>query len=173
MQIENICTKLGELYTLYENFIWKNDNTSLMIRFENNGIGMMFFEGEYVTEGFTITFKPEERALYEYIVVRLFLKVLGNVVIHNIDNVFYNQRHKGYVKFVVDDEILFAILKYIQVVGNENIITKDSDLIRFMYGRIPLEQRVKNDDLENLVDSYYVFTKRRLKEKENLHQMML
>lgn len=166
MQIENICLKLGELYTLYENFIWKNDKAKLMIRFENNGIGMMFFEEEYVTEGFTITFKSEERALYEYIAVRLFLKVLGNVMIYNIDNVFYNQRHKGYVKFVVDDEILFGILKYIQVVGNENIITEDSDLIRFMHGRIPLEQRFKNDDLKMTIDNYYAFTKRRLKEEE-------
>ena len=85
--MEYIIRKLEKFYYLYEELIIKDRAYYLAIIIDDNKITMNIVKSGEIEEVVELVFCDKERKLYEYLVIRLFLTILGNVVIHNDKNI--------------------------------------------------------------------------------------
>ena len=116
-----------------------------------------------IDEEVELIFQDKERKLYRYLVIRLFLTILGNVVIHNDKNIFYNDKQRENIKFIVGDIDIYKILLEIKEIQKDMIINKDSKLIRDMYRDIPIRYRIRNKKYEEELERRYQLSRKILK----------
>ena len=57
---------------------------------------------------FTLTFNHYEKKIYKYVSLKFFSIILGDVYIYKDDNTFYNQKHKPYLKVIINNEELLV-----------------------------------------------------------------
>jgi len=112
-----LTNKIYELYRAYENhafnsYIQGKSNRQIIVNFKsNNTIHFALFEKnqshefELIDEVY-IGF-DDERKLYEAVSLNIFIKILGNVTIHKLDNnSYFNAMHKPYIYVMVEDRII-------------------------------------------------------------------
>ena len=122
--------KISNLYRAYEDnafnsYMQGNNSRRLVVNFKtNNTIHFALFENHQSQEfglvdevyiGF-----DDERALYEAVALKIFIKALGNVIIYKLDNNgYYSPKHKPYVFVTVEDQ---KINNYVnQMIANQEI----------------------------------------------------
>ena len=106
--------KLNDLYRLYEEYCWHNSKLEIVIIFEGKTIQMYLNDKSGNIDTFCLSFSKYERKIYQYISLKLFNLLLGDVYIYMDGNVFYNESHKPYLRVVVcDNEVLFPINKLV------------------------------------------------------------
>ena len=115
---KNLCLlteKLCELYDAYEDYAFNsyvhNDNRYLLIiRFGNGGlISYLLFDNisDHLVDDVHIDFEHQEYDLFYALALRLFVKSLGDTMIHKLDdNTYGNSIRKPYVQVVTDDTYL-------------------------------------------------------------------
>ena len=108
--MEYIIRELEKFYYLYEELIIKDRAYYLAIIIDDNKIIMNIVKNGEIDEEVELIFQDKERKLYRYLVIRLFLTILGNVVIHNDKNIFYNDKQRENIKFIVGDIDIYKIL---------------------------------------------------------------
>lgn len=161
--MEYIIRELEKFYYLYEELIIKDRAYYLAIIIDNNKIIMNIVKNGEIDEEVELIFQDKERKLYRYLVIRLFLTILGNVVIHNDKNIFYNDKQRENIKFIVGDIDIYKILLEIKEIQKDMIINKDSKLIRDMYRDIPIRYRIRNKKYEEELERRYQLSRKILK----------
>lgn len=161
--MEYIIRELEKFYYLYEELIIKDRAYYLAIIIDDNKIIMNIVKNGEIDEEVELIFQDKERKLYRYLVIRLFLTILGNVVIHNDKNIFYNDKQRENIKFIVGDIDIYKILLEIKEIQKDMIINKDSKLIRDMYRDIPIRYRIRNKKYEEELERRYQLSRKILK----------
>ena len=161
--MEYIIRELEKFYYLYEELIIKDRAYYLAIIIDDNKIIMNIVKNGEIDEEVELIFQDKERKLYRYLVIRLFLTILGNVVIHNDKNIFYNDKQRENIKFIVGDIDIYKILLEIKEIQMDMIINKDSKLIRDMYRDIPIRYRIRNKKYEEELERRYQLFRKILK----------
>ena len=138
--LEILTKKIFELYDVYDSYAFasyiKGENKyKLIIKYEEkNTLHFLMLEkninNEYeLADEVHINFE-DERNLYEAISLRLFSKVLGNVMIHKAnDNTYYNTKHKGYILLIAEDKEIKELIDKI-------IINQESECINLEHKMI-------------------------------------
>lgn len=133
--------KLFNLYDVYEDHAFnsyvKDENKyKLVVTFmEKNMIHFAMFEKdekfEYqLVDEIYIGFE-QERDLYEAISLKLFIKALGNVMIHKIDrDIYFNAKHKRYVVIIAKDNELRDLFNQIIINQENKIIDLNSKIVK-------------------------------------------
>lgn len=161
--MEYIIRELEKFYYLYEELIIKDRAYYLAIIIDDNKIIMNIVKNGEIDEEVELIFQDKERKLYRYLVIRLFLTILGNVVIHNDKNIFYNDKQRENIKFIVGDIDIYKILLEIKEIQMDMILNKDSKLIRDMYRDIPIRYRIRNKKYEEELERRYQLSRKILK----------
>lgn len=161
--MEYIIRELEKFYYLYEELIIKDRAYYLAIIIDDNKIIMNIVKNGEIDEEVELIFQDKEIKLYRYLVIRLFLTILGNVVIHNDKNIFYNDKQRENIKFIVGDIDIYKILLEIKEIQKDMIINKDSKLIRDMYRDIPIRYRIRNKKYEEELERRYQLSRKILK----------
>lgn len=161
--MEYIIRELEKFYYLYEELIIKDRAYYLAIIIDDNKIIMNIVKSGEIEEIVELVFCDKERKLYEYLVIRLFLTILGNVVIHNDKNIFYNDKQRENIKLIVGDIDIYKILLEIKEIQMDMILNKDSKLIRDMYRDIPIRYRIRNKKYEEELERRYQLSRKILK----------
>lgn len=127
--LEELVSSLDRLYYMYEEYIWKNDNSKLNVLVQDNTICFYLYKDGEVIDEIILSFDSKERRIYSYICIRLLILLLGNVYIYNKDNEFYNDTHKDYLRLIVNDEGILDIFIKIISMQKDIIINENIDII--------------------------------------------
>ena len=121
----NLTNKISELYKMYETYIWKNENRRLAVIYGDNlMITFYLFESSQLIDEISLSFDKKEYDLYKAICLRTFIVLLGNVMVHKMENddVYYNNIHKPYLALIVKDKNVATSIDKI-LVNQLNVIT--------------------------------------------------
>ena len=129
---DKVVNKLYELYKLYEEYVWKDENNrKIIIVFRNDmTLSCYLYENNEAIDELDLKFNNKEEILYQSICLKLFILLLGNVYIYKEDNVYFNIKHKKYLGIVADNDKLNAIITSLVDKQNEKIINRDNDIIK-------------------------------------------
>ena len=131
--------KLYELYDAYEDHAFNsyvhNDNRYLLVLRFSNGelISYLLFDNitGHLVDDVHIDFENQEYDLFYVLALRLFVKSLGDVMIHKIDdNTYGNNIRKPYVQVVTDDAQLLKTFD--ELIKNQEVeyLNLDNKLIQ-------------------------------------------
>ena len=95
---------LEDLCFIYDDYIKKNNGSKLEVLIQSNMISMQLYKDNGVIDQFGLAFSHKERDCYMYISVVLMKILFGSSVIHNKDNIFFNDIDKPYLSLIVNDE---------------------------------------------------------------------
>ena len=112
--------KLNELYKLYEEYCWQDKNLEIVVIFDDMAISLYLNDQKHNEDMFTLTFNRYEKKVYEYVSLKFFNLILGDVYIYKDDNAFYNEKHKPYVKVIINNEELLVNVN--DLVFNQDMI---------------------------------------------------
>lgn len=127
--LEDMFISLDRLYYLYEEYIWKNKNCRLVVLVKDNTICFYLYKDKEVIDEIILSFDERERSIYEYIGVRLLILLLGNVYIYNYENIFYNDRHKSYLRLIVLDKDIMKMMKMIIDVQDYCVVSENMEYV--------------------------------------------
>jgi len=126
--LEKLISSLENLYYLYENYIWKNNDTNLEVLVQDNTISFYMYKCGEVIDEIILSFDNKERTIYEYICIRLLVILFGNVYIYNKGNLIYNNKHKSYLKLVVNDDIILSNMIKLINMQNDMVISDNLNM---------------------------------------------
>lgn len=158
MKIEDIIHVINKFNILYEDIAWKDDRVRLDIFYQDEKIIMKLYNDMEVLDILELTFSDKERKKYIYYVMRHFISVIGNVKVYHEDSIFYNKKHKGYLRVIVNDqEIKELLMEYIRM---QEEVQVDKIFDKKLYGEIPLGQRKESKRVEDALKQRYEVTRR-------------
>ena len=159
--LDNVVGSLEDLYYLYEDYIWKNKDSNLDVLIQDNTISFYMYKNREVIDELILSFDNKERSIYEYVSIRLLVILFGNVYIYNKDNLIYNNKHKSYLKLIVnDDDILNNMIKLIDM--QDDIVISDSLDMKIDVKNSFFRKRYSNDFIKQL-DNRIDFSKKLLR----------
>ena len=139
--LRELTNKLYELYRAYEDHAFHSymngkNNRRLVVNFKpDNTIHFALFEKnqsqefELVDEVY-IGF-DDERELYEATALNIFIKALGNVMIHHLgDNMYYNSKHKPYVLVIAEDRKVMNIIDKLIENQEKEAINLNNEIVK-------------------------------------------
>jgi len=124
-----LINRLNELYIIYEGYCWKCDDRKINILFQDNCIALYLNCGNDNVDEFILSFNNRENKLYQYVALKFFDMVLGDVFIYKECNQFYNKKHKSYVMITVGDEKLLTFIN--QLVFNQEEVYIHEEINNF------------------------------------------
>ena len=127
--LDDIIKLLDELYCTYERYMWNNDDSNLEVLIQDNMICFYMYKNKDLIDEILLSFNEDERSIYVYICIRLLFILLGNVYIHNQDNLFYNDKHKKYLRLIVNDEVVLDSMNKIISMQDDVIINDNMDIV--------------------------------------------
>ncbi len=116
--IIELLEKLDTLYVLYERYTWNHPDAKINVLIGDNTISVFLKDKDKLEEEFIITFPDEEAILYHYLSLEFLAIVLGNVYVHQDNNILFNNAHKPYVKMYVNDEAILSIMQ--PIINNQD-----------------------------------------------------
>ena len=164
-RVDYITKNLNTLLAMYEDYATKKSNYKLGVLLASDKIRVVLFEDNEIANYFTISFFEKEEKLREYMSISTFVMLLGNVLIHKKDNVFFNERHKPYLRVMVTDKKLLEIFETICEKQMDMFVNMDMDLVQRSYEEIPRLLRLNNFsyELEALVNRTGTILKRSIR----------
>jgi len=125
VDINELIDKFLKLYNLYESYAFKDEKVSININvYKNFFILELIYKTSYrnnVLDYITFKFENNENTIYEYFTTFIFYKIYENVIVSYDESRFYNEKHKGYLNFIVkDSDMLDKILSIKEDINNYN-----------------------------------------------------
>lgn len=157
-KVDALSSRLDKLYRLYEEKCWANNEDEIIVLLSDNCIVFYYNRGKDNIDEFCLSFAKVERNIYKYLALNLFNAVLGDVYIYKDDNCFYNVVHKPYVKFIVNDSSLLAMINDV-VFNQEEVFVNEN--ISNMYKRKPF--KIYSSKFLHEVDERIEFSDKRLR----------
>lgn len=127
--IEDLILRLNNLNQIYEEYIFNHPHSNLEVSVQNRSITFKLIEEFELVDEFNLTFKKYETRLYQYISTNLLTILFDKSLIHQKENVFYNQARKPNLLLFIFDEEVLAIIKELSNASQEEI-EKQEKLMR-------------------------------------------
>lgn len=127
--VEDLILLIGKLSNIYERYIDLHNNVKLDLIIEDRKISLKLYDENEILDEFALEFNKFQNKIYKYISVKTIILLLGNMIIHNDDNKFYNNIHKPYLNVIVNDSEIYEIL--MQLISNqeEKVINNENDIV--------------------------------------------
>ena len=128
--IDLLTERIKELIKIYEDYIWKKDNRRLVTIFQNRMIYFYLYdEDNELKDEIFLKFDNRESKLYNYMCIKVFLILFGNVLVNRDNNVFYTNSYKNYLGLVIyDGEVLENISK-LATINRYEIVNDDNPIV--------------------------------------------
>ena len=120
------------LCNTYEEYIYKHKDSKLLFIVENKKLTFLLHNKEETIDEFIIEFNKYETKIYQYISIQTIIMLLGNMKIDNKSNIFYNQKHKPYLRVEIADEEISNLVLNLLKQNPDGIINKNSTLTKGM-----------------------------------------
>lgn len=158
MKIEDIIWVINKFNILYEDIAWKDDRVRLDIFYQDEKIIMKLYNDMEVLDILELTFSDKERKKYIYYVMRHFISAIGNVKVYHEGNIFYNKRHKEYLRIIVNDHEIEELFREYMKIQEE--VQVDKIFVKKLYREIPLGQRKESKRVDDALKQRYEVTRR-------------
>ena len=136
---DELVSRLKKIYSIYERYMLRNDNSKLSIIMGDNTISLYLFNDTNSVDEIILNFDFRENKVYQYICINYMISLFGNMVIYNSGNVIYNNNCLPYLELVVlDNELLNKMKNIIARQGNE-IVKINVDTMKDMNKEIPIK----------------------------------
>ena len=109
MDVREVDSQVDRFYKLYETKCWQDDELEIFVEMFDNKFLMSLMRNEEVLDAILFCYENDERIIYRYMMIKFFLMLLGNVIIYQDKNVFFNERHKNYLNVLVEDKELLEL----------------------------------------------------------------
>ena len=149
--LDDVIKLLDELFYIYERYMWNNDDSNLEVLIQDNMICFYMYKNKDLIDEILLSFDEDERSIYVYICIRLLFILLGNVYIHNQDNLFYNDKYKDYLRLIVNDSIVLDSMNKIISMQDSVIINENMDMVRDIRESL-IRKKYSNDFVMQLND---------------------
>ena len=165
--IDELSNKMYELYKVYESYAWNKSNKKVIIVLEKNNIISIYLyntvNNQELLDDVHISFDNKEINLYYVVALRLFVKTLGNVMIHTLGNdMYYNATHKRYLLYIVKNEKLKKIIDELVSRQENEIICYDTDIVKNITETI--KNKIYSRKILSEIDNRTRFTNEMLRE---------
>ncbi len=127
-KISYIWDRINELIKIYDNYLFFHEGSSLNIVIDNDTISFYLFDDEK-EDNFILTFDQSDKESFNYIGVKVIVRLFGNVLMYFDGITVYNKKHKENITIsILNNDIKDIILKIISVQENE-FINDDNKLL--------------------------------------------
>ena len=89
--------------------------------------------------------------------------LLGNVMIYQDENVFYNEKHKNYLNVLVEDKELLEL--FTELRSTQENLDKRDEIVSEAYEMIPLDKRYTSLEFDEGLKGRYYVSARKLSRK--------
>ena len=104
MDVREVDSQVDRFYKLYETKCWKDNELEIFVEMIDNNFLMSLMKDEKVLDAILFCYNKDERIVYRYMMIKFFLMLLGNVMIYQDENVFFNEKHKDYLNVLVNSQ---------------------------------------------------------------------
>ena len=135
--IDEFVNVLTDLYNLYENYMWKHDDSNLEVLMQDRTICFYLYKNKEVIDELILSFDEKEQGIYAYMCIRLMIIMLGNVIVNIDNNILYNNMHKPYLKLIVNDEGILDSMSRILAFQYKIVIHGKMEILEMVRNRLP------------------------------------
>ena len=154
--LEDFVNVLTNLYNLYENYMWKHDDSNLEVLIQDRTICFYLYKNKEVIDELVLSFDEKEQGIYAYMCIRLMIVMLGNVIVSIDNNELYNSVHKPYLKLIVNDEGILDSMKRILAFQYKIVIHGKMEILEMVKNKLPRKVYPRKF-IRNLNDSFSKF----------------
>lgn len=159
MNVREIDKQVDRFYKLYETKCWKDNELEIFVEMIDNNFLMSLMKDEEVLDAILFCYNKDERIVYRYMMIKFFLMLLGNVMIYQDENVFFNEKHKDYLNVLVEDKELLEL--FTELRNTQDNLDKRNEIVNEAYKMIPFNKRYTSLEFdEGLKGRYYVSAKK-------------
>ena len=166
--IDELAKRIDELIKIYEQYLWKDEDSNLIVSFQDNMIMFNLCEDNEIIDEIYLSFEDKERKFYEAICLRTFALLLGNVRVYKDDiandyTMYYNESRKPYFAVISNDNNILSLINSLvdcqetEVISNNQIIMKANKKVSRYLPNIPVL---------NSFDNRIYITKEMLRKKQ-------
>lgn len=162
----NICEvdkQVDRFYKLYETKCWKDNELEIIVEMIDNNFLMSLVKDEEVLDAILFYYGKNERIIYRYMMIKFFLMLLGNVMIYQDENVFFNERHKNYLNVIVGDSDLLKL--FTELRNTQENLDKRNEIVSEAYEMIPFDKRYTSLEFDEGLKGRYYVSARKLSRK--------
>ena len=164
--IDELTKRIDELIKIYEEYLWKHEDSSLIVAFRDNTVVFNLCEGKEIIDEIYMTFEEKERKFYEAICLKTFAILLGNVMVYYDDEysngyvVYHNEARKPYLAVQSNDEKIISLLDSVindqetEIINNHKIVKDYNKKVR---------KYLPNVGVLNVVDNRINISKEKLR----------
>lgn len=166
--IDELTKRIDELIKIYEQYLWKDEDSNLIVSFQDNMIMFNLCEDNEIIDEIYLSFEEKERKFYEAICLRTFALLLGNVRVYKDDiandyTMYYNESRKPYFAVISNDNNILLLINSLvdcqetEVISNNQIIMKANKKV---------SRYLPNISVLNSFDNRIYITKEMLRKKQ-------
>lgn len=134
MDCKEVANKLLEIYYIYENYCFINKQQMIIIIEKGNIYFDLYKDDECVDEiFFKFSNNEKDKSQHDYIGLFLTIKIFGNVKIYIKGLNVYNNTHRPYVCYIINDEELLEKVKILQELQEKEVIDEESGELQKLY----------------------------------------
>ena len=163
MKISEVDKALDKFYMLYETKCWSNEELEVVVEMINNSFMMALVHGDNIIDAMLFSYEDSERSVYKYMMVKLFLMFLGNVMIYQNDKIFFNEKHKNYLSVLVLDSELLDIFTELRITQDD--LDKRDEIVNRVYGDVPMDKRYTSLEFDECLKGRYYISSKKLSKK--------
>lgn len=163
MNVREIDKQVDRFYKLYETKCWKDNELEIFVEMIDNNFLMSLIRDEEILDAILFCYKNDERITYRYMMIKFFLMFLGNVMIYQDENVFYNEKHKNYLNVVVEDKELLDL--FTELRSTQENLDKRNEIVSEAYEMIPFDKRYTSLEFDEGLKGRYYVSARKLSRK--------
>ena len=145
IKVDKIYKKKEELIIFYQNYLDNHEDASLDILIDDDSISFYLSDREK-EDIFIITFNEEDIDTFNYLSIKIIIKIFGNVLMHLDGITLYNDKHKKNIRINILNDRIYDIVKKIIEVQDKVFINDDLPLV------VDLNKKVKLSYPEEFMD---------------------
>lgn len=163
MNVREVDKQVDRFYKLYETKCWKDNELEILVEMIDNNFLMSLIRDEEVLDAILFCYENDERIVYRYMMIKFFLMFLGNVMIYQDENVFYNEKHKNYLNVVVEDKELLEL--FTELRSTQENLDKRDEIVSEAYEMIPFDKRYTSLEFDECLKGRYYVSAKKLSKK--------
>lgn len=163
MDVREVDSQVDRFYKLYETKCWQDDELEIFVEMFDNKFLMSLMRNEEVLDAILFCYENDERIIYRYMMIKFFLMLLGNVIIYQDKNVFFNERHKNYLNVLVEDKELLEL--FTELRNTQENLDKRNEIVSNAYEMIPFDKRYTSLEFDEGLKGRYYVSARKLSRK--------
>lgn len=135
--IEDLVDEINRLSNIYERYIDRHDGVKLNLYIDDRKISFKLYDDNEILDEFILEFNKYEKKVYKYVSIRTIILLLGNMMIYNEDNKFYNNSHKPYLRVIVKDSEIYEIMMQLLERQEDEVINTKNETVENLHVKTP------------------------------------